>query len=243
MTRQSLTCALSRPPCGQSPASVRLVSQRTDMVLEANVPRSRGVTGEPPPSEVAVTDQAILDALEMREPWAAAALYDKLSLVVERTIYRVLQRRGSDFEDLVQIAFERIVRTLVLRRFAANCKLTTWAAAIATNVAIDAVRAKIRERRVFSEQDAELVERESSPSGGSDCVEVRAEVVRVQRVLAAMNPEQAQAVFLHDAIGHNLAEVAVIAGVTVAAAQSRLVRGRKEFLRRARQVEMGGRTS
>jgi RNA polymerase sigma-70 factor (ECF subfamily) len=47
-----------------------------------------------------------------------------------------------------------------------------------------------------------------------------------------MNPSQAETVFLHDAIGHELAEIAVITGVSVAAAQSRLVRGRKELFRR-----------
>ena len=40
------------------------------------------------------------------------------------------------------------------------------------------------------------------------------------------------ALVLHDVLGHNLAEVAEMSGITVAAAQSRLVRGRREFLKR-----------
>jgi RNA polymerase sigma-70 factor (ECF subfamily) len=47
-----------------------------------------------------------------------------------------------------------------------------------------------------------------------------------------MDPARAEAVFLHDVLGHELAEIAVITGATVAAAQSRLVRGRKELLER-----------
>ena len=46
------------------------------------------------------------------------------------------------------------------------------------------------------------------------------------------NPAKAEALFLHDALGHDLAEVALLTGVSVAAAQSRLVRARKDLLAR-----------
>jgi RNA polymerase sigma-70 factor (ECF subfamily) len=208
------------------------------MAVQAKLHVVRGGTG---PKEHPPSDQEILVGMEAREPWAPAALYDLVEAVVERTLCRVLQQRSADFEDLMQVTLERIVRTLVERRFAAGCSLTTWAAAIATNVAIDALRAKIRERRVFAPDSLEAVEREApSRANTTERLEARAEVARLQGVLVGMNPEQAQAVFLHDLMGHNLAEVAAIAGVTVAAAQSRLVRGRKEFLRRARVAEARG---
>jgi RNA polymerase sigma-70 factor (ECF subfamily) len=47
-----------------------------------------------------------------------------------------------------------------------------------------------------------------------------------------MKPDQAQTVFLHDVLGHELAEIALMMQVSVAAAQSRLVRGRRELYRR-----------
>jgi RNA polymerase sigma-70 factor (ECF subfamily) len=49
-----------------------------------------------------------------------------------------------------------------------------------------------------------------------------------------MKPEHAETLVLHDALGHELSEIAVLMGVSVAAAQSRLIRGRKELLRRAK---------
>jgi len=44
-----------------------------------------------------------------------------------------------------------------------------------------------------------------------------------------MAPEKAETLFLHDVEGLDLAEIATLTRVTVAAAQSRLVRARKEL--------------
>jgi DNA-directed RNA polymerase specialized sigma24 family protein len=60
----------------------------------------------------------------------------------------------------------------------------------------------------------------------------RIEIDRVRRHLLAMKPEQAETVFLHDVLNHKLAEIAVLMGVSLAAATSRLVRGRRELYRR-----------
>ena len=49
-----------------------------------------------------------------------------------------------------------------------------------------------------------------------------------------MSPDQAQTILLHDVLGHPLAEVAKIMGVTAAAAQRRLSRGHQELMRRAK---------
>jgi RNA polymerase sigma-70 factor, ECF subfamily len=203
------------------------------MALEAKLPDIETREAEKSEGHLGAS---ILAGLERQDAWASAALFDRLEAVVERALYRVLQQRGNDFEDLVQITFERIVRTLVERRFSAQCSLTTWAAAIATNVAIDSVRARVRERRIFAAESIDMADHElSTRAAVADRLEVRAEVLRLQTVLAQMNPGQAEAVFLHDVMGHDLSEVAIIAGVTIAAAQSRLVRGRREFLRRAKR--------
>jgi RNA polymerase sigma-70 factor (ECF subfamily) len=183
-------------------------------------------------------DHAILVGLERRESWAALALFDRLESAVERSLYRVLQQRDDDFEDLVQNCFERIVRTLKERQFKAECNLCTWASAIATHVAIDSLRARARERKLFQRKSLESSEHLSSHySCGVGRMESRAEVERMRSTLAQMNPDQAQAVILHDVLGHDLAEIAKLCGTSIAAVQSRLSRGRKEFLRRVDQLE------
>lgn len=188
------------------------------------------------------TEASILAGLERKEPWAAAELFDRLESVVERSLFRILAERGPDFEDLVQVTFERIVRTLVERKFAAQCSLSTWAAAIATNVGIDAVRQRIRERRIFGAVSVDVADRDGAARYSSVArFESRTEIQRLQRVLAQMNQGQAEAVYLHDGMGYDLAEIAELAGISVAAAQSRLVRGRKEFLRRVKAFKSGGR--
>ena len=60
-------------------------------------------------------------------------------------------------------------------------------------------------------------------------------------ILGRMRPKHAEAVLLHDVLGHDLAEIAVMTGASAAAAQSRLVRGRKELLRRAKTTKGQGR--
>ena len=181
------------------------------------------------------SDEQIIAGLSAGEVWAAGALYDRLQPVVDRTLRRVLQS-NIDQDDLVQVVFERVIRTLVEQKFAGACSLATWASAIASNVAVDALRARIRERAVVWEDRARGAEHAAAvPSGSLERqLEARAEIAELHAILGTMDPAQAEAVLLHDVHGHELTEIALITRVSVAAAQSRLVRGRKELLRRAR---------
>jgi RNA polymerase sigma-70 factor (ECF subfamily) len=189
-----------------------------------------GAPGEAP------SDERIVAGLVAAEDWAAEALYDRLQPVVDRALRRVLQSNSDDHDDLVQIVFERIVRTLTERKFAGACSLSTWATAIAAHAGIDALRARVRERAVVWEDRVRGDEHAARVSSGSleRQLEARAEIGELHGILGTMDAAQAETVLLHDVHGHELSEIALIMGVSVAAAQSRLVRGRKELLRRAR---------
>ena len=200
----------------------------------APAPGLRLVEGGADAAARELSDAELIDAFERGEGHACAALYDRLVGVVEGTLYRVLGRRDDGHEDLVQAAFEQIVLTLSKRRFARACSLPSWAASVTTHVAFNTIRARTRERRVVDRgRDGE---HEARTRGAGVDVEretgVRQALQRVRSHLAEMSEERATTVFLHDVMGHELAEIAVLTGVSVAAAQSRLVRARKELMRR-----------
>jgi RNA polymerase sigma-70 factor (ECF subfamily) len=182
------------------------------------------------------SDQQIIEGLVAGQAWAADAFYERVSGVVERTLRRIIQSPEADREDLQQVTLERVVQSLVDRRFSGACSLTTWASAIAGHVGIDALRSRVRERNLFrNDADAEgqaQIKIEGATLEGR--LEARSDIEQIQRLLGSMKSEHAKTLVLHDALGHELSEIAVIMGVSVAAAQSRLVRGRKELLRRAK---------
>jgi RNA polymerase sigma-70 factor (ECF subfamily) len=161
----------------------------------------------------------------------ASELYDRLLPVVDRTLYRVFGRREADHADLVQATFEQIVLTLIKRRYARACGLSSWASTLASHVGLKALRTRRRERAVVDRSNQHAPDPEA-PASLERTLGVRSELERVRAHLAAMKPERAEALFLHDVLGHDLAEIAVLTGVSVAAAQSRLSRGRRELAER-----------
>jgi RNA polymerase sigma-70 factor (ECF subfamily) len=188
-----------------------------------------------------ISDDALVAALRRGEGQKAAILYDRLIRVVDSALVRVLGRREQDHDDLVQSVFEQIILALHKDHFSGGSTLRGWAAAIACNVGLNALRSRIRERRVVDRgRDADLEANcASTRSDVERDVTARSVLTRVCEELAAMNADKATTVLLFDVFGHDLTEVATLTGVSVAAAQSRLVRGRKELHDRLRQAQIG----
>jgi RNA polymerase sigma-70 factor (ECF subfamily) len=139
-----------------------------------------------------------------------------------------------DHEDLMQASFEQIIKTLATRRFARACSLKTWAASVATNVGLNALRSRRRERRIVDRGDS--AEAAAATHANHENPErdaaLRREVDELRLHLAQMSADRAETLLLHEVLGYDLAEIAALTGVSIAAAQSRLVRGRKELLGR-----------
>ncbi|WP_437690302.1 RNA polymerase sigma factor [Sorangium sp. So ce176] len=176
------------------------------------------------------SDEELLLAFQRGERGIGLRLYEHLLPVVDRTLYRILGCREQDHADLVQGAFEQIVSTLAKRRFAGECSLAGWASVIACHIGLTALRARRRERRV--------IDRTPAPEGGPEPpsrsadpereVSAQRDLEALRRHLAAMDGDRATALLLH-VMGYSLNEIADLTGVSAAAAQSRLSRGRREL--------------
>lgn len=183
------------------------------------------------------SDEELIEAFERGNRAVAEQLYDRLIGVVDGTLYRVLGCRGHDHDDLVQSAFEQIMITLARKRFARACSLSAWASTVTAHVALNSLRSRRRERNVVDRaRDPELAtQRAHSSEDVERQAGAREELTRLRAHLAELGSAKATTLLLHDVLGHELAEISVLTGVSVAAAQSRLVRGRKELHRRMSQ--------
>jgi RNA polymerase sigma-70 factor (ECF subfamily) len=186
-----------------------------------------------------VDDEDLVRAFEQGRADAGGQLYDRLFPVVDSTLTRILGRREQDHPDLVQSVFEQVVSSLSKRTYARGCSLARWAAVIACHVGLNALRSRRRERAVL---DREQVLDERGVSAQSIHLEgqlgARAELEAVRHHLADMDAARVTAMLLH-AMGCDLAEIAQLTGTSVAAAQSRLSRGRRELRTRMEQSAPG----
>jgi RNA polymerase sigma-70 factor (ECF subfamily) len=171
-----------------------------------------------------VDDAELLASTVEGQRDAAAALHDRLRPCIERTVRRLLGPRDPDIDDCVQNAFVEIVRSV--DRYRGECALEHWASRVAAHIVYKHIRRRRIERKVFeADADASVIVGEAAPGRR---LAMRSLLARVREKLAALDAKKTYAFLLHDVLGFDLKEVAHIEGTSVAAAQKRLVRGRRE---------------
>jgi RNA polymerase sigma-70 factor (ECF subfamily) len=183
-------------------------------------------------------DSQLLAAIRAGDPDAAAALHDRLRPVVERAIRRLLGRGDRDHEDLTQQAMIEVVYTV--DRFRGDCPLDAWASTVAAHLVYNHIRRRTTERRIFDGARLDDDDAPASTRSLSRDTTARSTLKRVMSHLEAIDEAKAWTYMLHDVLGYDLREVAEITDTSVAAAQSRLVRGRRELRERlAADPELG----
>lgn len=171
-------------------------------------------------------DSSLIEAVAAGDTSRAVVLYDRLRPVVSRTIRR-LAPRSAEHEDLVQQAFMELV--ISLRGRPQVRSLDAWASTIAARTVYQKLRrSKLEERfAALAPDEGDAPEGVSAPGDGPLTTALRRQALRqVASLLAGLNQSRVQVFVLHDVHGFELKEIAEILGISVANAQSRLVRGR-----------------
>ncbi len=143
-------------------------------------------------------------------------------------LYGLVARMVPDRDqaaDAVQEAFFSAYRNM--RSFRGG-SVRSWLSRIAINAAMDLQRVK---KRRPSQPYPELEDESWQPPAGEDADPVRTamqgERTRVlNSALAAITPDQRQAIVLFDVQGYDYAEIAEITGVSLGTVKSRIHRGR-----------------
>jgi RNA polymerase sigma-70 factor (ECF subfamily) len=178
----------------------------------------------------ALDDSAVIAGLKVRDSLAAAAFYDRVRPVVDRTLMRLLGSRDSEYEDMAQRALFELVDTI--DSFRGECPLDAWVSLMAARVVYRTLRRRRFERRLFAEIPSDETSLVARSHAGA--VAARQAIERVKVELSRMDAGRAWAFLLHDVYGYDLKEVSQITGTSLSAAQSRLMSGRREIHERIR---------
>jgi RNA polymerase sigma-70 factor (ECF subfamily) len=187
------------------------------------VPRDAPAPGRRP----AMSDEALVASAKEGDASVASALCARVWPAVSRTIGRLLGSRDADRDDVGQLALIELVGTI--GRYRGDCSLDAWAQTIAAHVIFKHIRRRQLERRIFADLLVEDAAAIASPVRDESRATMRDLLARVAAHLGEMRAERAWAFVMHDLFGYDLREIAEMTKSSVAAAQSRLVRGRREL--------------
>jgi RNA polymerase sigma-70 factor (ECF subfamily) len=179
------------------------------------------------PGRASVEDVALVAALREGDPRVAAAFHDRVRPGIERTLMRVLGRRDIDHDDLAQRALIELFTTI--RGYRGECSLDSWVATLTARVVFKHLRRRKLERRLFDSIEADDSLPFVAPNEVGNQAVMRGLVNRIGALLEKLDTDKAWAFLLHDVCGYDLREIAEITGASVAAAQTRLSRGRREL--------------
>ena len=166
-------------------------------------------------------------AVQAGNTTVASALCDRVWPQVDRTIRRLLGSRDADRDDVAQLALIELVTTI--GRYRGDCSLDAWAQTITSHVIFKHIRRRRVERRIFTDLLAGDATGVASPIHTERRSSTRELLARVSSHLDGMNADRAWAFVMHDILGYDLREIAQMTKASLSAAQTRLVRGRREL--------------
>ena len=171
-------------------------------------------------------DAALIAEVLDGNPDKATAFCQRVWRPVDRTVRRLLGRDDSEYDDLMQLAIIELIRSIGSYR--GEGALDTWVSAVAARVVYRQIRRRSVDRCVpLDSVHEDLLP--SSRAAGEEVLAERESLSRIVRHLDVLGEKLAWSFILHDVLGYGLRDVARIMGSSEAAAQSRLVRGRRRL--------------
>jgi RNA polymerase sigma-70 factor (ECF subfamily) len=159
---------------------------------------------------------------------------------VRRVVQRVLGSGDSEYEDVVQTALMGWLEVAAIGEPRDEPRTRQLAAIIARNTAVELRRARVYRRF------ASLAMIDDAPwtVDPERIVRAREALTQLENALRCLTPTTAAIIYLHDVLGYETEWIANALTISAAAAQSRLVRGRRQLLARLQKpasVSMAGR--
>jgi len=179
------------------------------------------------------TDEALVGAAKLRDRPAFSELWERHSSTAFKVAYRITRNR-DDAEDVVQDAWMKAY--VHLKTFDGRAKFSTWLTRIVVNSALMILRRK----RAHPETSMEVTDGETwqhwevaDPTKDVEELYVRHErLERLRRAICRLQPNLRNVIEIHQSNDNSVKEIADLAGISVTATKSRLLRART-ILRRA----------
>jgi RNA polymerase sigma-70 factor (ECF subfamily) len=171
--------------------------------------------------------------------WALAAgagdrkALERFVRATQRDVWRFVAHLAevSLADDLAQEVYLRAIRGLP--QFHGRSTARTWLLSIARRVVVDHVRAAVARPRTTSTVDwADAADKQRSGVGFE-------EIVELNLLLAGLDPDRREALFLTQVLGLSYAEVAEICGCPVGTIRSRVARARTDLMTAHEQRDAG----
>ena len=173
------------------------------------------------------TDEALVAAAKAGNHPAFVELWKRYSNTAFKVAYRITRNR-DDADDVIQDAWMKAY--VHLKTFDGRAKFSTWL----TRITINSALMTLRRKRAHPETSMEITDGETwqpreIADQTKDVEELyarRERVKRLRRAICRLQPSLRNVVEIHQSSDHSVKEIARLAGLSVAATKSRLLRAR-----------------
>jgi RNA polymerase sigma-70 factor (ECF subfamily) len=178
------------------------------------------------------TERDFVQRLKANDPAAYEELIETYAEMVFRVAYRILKDE-QDAEDAMQETFLSIHRRI--QSFRGESKFSSWLYRVATNVALDALRARKRYRGHFTElsddQDDEMEAQltDALQPLPEEQLTRQETQERIYAILSVMSPKLSEAFVLYEIEGLSMQETADALGISLSTAKVRVHRARLQL--------------